>query len=278
VRRAAVGLLTACALAASAAPAAAERVDGATYRQLLAAAPRDRTALARLRAVTAVDGRAVALGRVLAGSDARVRARLAVLRANAAGDAAPAAGPRRAAAAILRGPDYRERKPGALARALSWLADLLSIPAGANGIAGLVAIGAVVAAVGALAALLLGSARRRSVRAALPADTAGALGVGSASADELDRRAAAAEGAGRLEDAMRLRLAAALTRLDADGVIAVRRDTTVGQVATSLRSHDFDLAADRFAGVVYGRRAPTAADAGELRDRLAASVAEARRR
>jgi hypothetical protein len=111
----------------------------------------------------------------------------------------------------------------------------------------------------------------------VPADAAGTLGVGSASAEELDRRAAAAESAGRYEDAMRLRLAAALTRLDAAGAIRVRRDTTVGQVARSLRSHDFDVAADSFAGVVYGRRPPTAGDASELRERLAATVSEAGR-
>ncbi len=74
---------------------------------------------------------------------------------------------------------------------------------------------------------------------------------------------------------MRLQLAAALTRLDAAGTIHVRRDTTVGQVARSLRSPHFDRAADGFAGVVYGRRPPTPADAAELREQLAATVAEA---
>ena len=102
--------------------------------------------------------------------------------------------------------------------------------------------------------------------------------MGSASAQELDRRAAAAEAAGRFEDAMRLRLAAALTRLDAAGAIRVRRDTTVGQVARSLGNKHFDAAAVGFADVVYGRRPPTAGDATELREQLAATVAEAARR
>ena len=106
----------------------------------------------------------------------------------------------------------------------------------------------------------------------------GALGVGSASAEELERRAAAAEAAGRFEEAMRLQLAAALTRLDEAGAIHVRRDTTVGQVARSLGSPHFDAAAVRFAGVVYGRRPPTPDDAADLRERLAATVAEAARR
>ena len=77
---------------------------------------------------------------------------------------------------------------------------------------------------------------------------------------------------------MRLQLAAALTRLDEAGAIHVRRDTTVGQVARSLGSPDFDAAAVRFAGVVYGRRPPTIDDAAELRERLAATWTEAVRR
>ena len=189
-----------------------------------------------------------------------------------AGDGAAA---RRAAAAILAGPDYRPRQAGVLARALAWLARLLSIPSGANGVFGLIVLGGAVAAVAALAALLLGSARRvrRRERTFNRAD--GAFGVGSATPEELERRAAAAEAAGRFEEAMRLQLAAALTRLDAAGTIRVRRDTTLGQVARSLRSQEFDAAADRFAGVVYGRRPPTAGDAADVRTHLAATVEEA---
>lgn len=274
--RLAVGLLTACALAALAAPAAAESVDRATYQRLVNAAASDPSALARLRAVTAVDGRAVDLRRVLAGSPARVRERAAVLRSGpgAARDAAVA---RRSAAAILAGADYRPRQPGLLARALSWLARLLSLPKGADGALGLVVLGAAVAAVAALAALLLGTARRVRRRERMLAGAEGTLGVGSATPEELERRASAAEAAGRLEEAMRLQLAAALTRLDAAGAIRVGPDTTLGQVARSLRSPDFDAAADRFAGVVYGRRTPTLHDATDLRERLAATVAEAGR-
>jgi hypothetical protein len=275
VRRAAVGLLTALALAASAASAAAEGVDGATYQRLLTAAPHDPAALARLRAVTAVDGRPVDLRRVLAGTDARVRERLAALRARSAAPAPSARESRRSAAAILAGSDYRTRQRGLFARALTWLGDLLSIPAGTSGVVGLMVIGGAVAAAAALAALLVGSARRRRRAQSVPADAAGALGVGSASAPELDRRAAVAEAAGRFEDAMRLRLAAALTRLDAAGAIRVRRDTTVGQVARSLGNTHFDAAAVGFADVVYGRRPPTAGDATALREQLAATVAEA---
>jgi hypothetical protein len=54
----------------------------------------------------------------------------------------------------------------------------------------------------------------------------------------------------------------------------VRPDTTLGQVARSLGSRSFDAAADGFAGVVYGRRPPTAGDAADLRRRLAATLDE----
>jgi hypothetical protein len=277
VKRFAVALLTACALAAPAAPAAAESVDGATYQQLVTRAASDPAALSRLRAVTAVDGRPVELRRVLAGSPARVGARLRALRA-ASGGTQGAGAARRSAAAILAGADYRPRQSGALARALSWLARLLSIPAGADGVVGLIVLGGAVAAVAALIALLLGSARRMRRRERGLAGAEGALGVGSASPEELERRAAVAEAAGRFEEAMRLQLAGALTRLDAAGALHVRRDTTLGQVARSLHSDDFDVAAERFAGVVYGRRPPTPDDAGEVRQRLAATVEEVARR
>jgi hypothetical protein len=276
VRRLAVGLLTAFALMATAATAPAERIDRATYERLLAAAPGDPAALQRLRGVTAVDGLPVGLRRVLTGSDARVRARLRALRASRPPAARDAAAARRSAAAILAGPDYRTHQAGALARLLSWLAGLLSIPSGASGIVGLVTVGGVVAAIAALLALAVGSARRAGRRERVSEHAAGALGVGSASAEELDRRADAAESAGRYEDAIRLRLAAALTRLDAAGAIRVRRDTTVDQIARSLRSQEFDAAAVSFSGVVYGRRPATAGDATEMRERLAATVAETR--
>jgi hypothetical protein len=276
VTRLAVGLLTACALAALTAPAAAESVDRATYQRLVSAAASDSSALSRLRAVTAVDGRAVDMRRVLTGSPARVRERLAALRPGP-GRPRDAAAARRSAAAILAGPDYRPRQPGLFARALSWLARLLSIPPGADGVLGLVVLGVAVAAVAALAALLLGTARRVRRRERMLTGAESALGVGSSTPEELERRASAAEAAGRLEEAMRLHLAAALTRLDAAGAIRVRPDTTLGQVARSLRSQNFDAAADRFAGVVYGRRPPTVHDATDLRERLAATVEEARR-
>jgi hypothetical protein len=278
VRRAAVGLLAALALAAPAAPATAERVGAATYQRLLTAAQQDPAALARLRGVTSVDGRPVDLRRVLDGTPGRVRERIAALRAPGSGRAPSARASRRSAAAILAGGSaYRTPERGALARALSWLAGLLSIPAGASGVVGLIVIGAAAAAVAALAALLVGSARRRTGGRRVPADAAGTLGVGSASAQELDRQAAAAEAAGRYEDAMRHRLAAALTRLDAAGAVRVRRDTTIGQVGRSLGSKHFDVAAVGFADVVYGRRPPTAGDATELREQLAATVAEVER-
>ena len=279
MRRLAVGLLTAFALAAAALPAAAESVDRATYGRLVATAQADPASLARLRGVTAVDGRPVDLRAALEGSPARVRARLAILREETPAGSPDAAGARRSAAGILAGADYRpDGGGGILSRALSWLADLLRIPAGAGGIAGLIVLGAAIAAIAGLVALVAGTARRARLRERRYAEGARALGVGSASPGELERLAAAAEAAGRLEEAMRLQLAAALTRLDDAGAIHVRRDTTVGQVARSLSSPHFDAAAERFAGVVYGRRPPSEGDAAELRADLTAAVEEAGRR
>ena len=164
--------LTACVIATPAAPAAAEAVDRATYQRLVNAADRDASALSRLRGVTAVDGRPVDLQRVLTGSPALVDARLAVLRTGP-GDPRGAAAARRSAAAILAGPDYRPEQAGVLARALSWLARLLSIPPGADGALGLIVLGGLVAAVAALIALVLGSARRVRRRERLSARAEG---------------------------------------------------------------------------------------------------------
>jgi hypothetical protein len=275
VRPVAVGLLAACALAALTASAAAQGIDRAGYERLVAAAAHDPAALARLRAVTDVAGQPVDLYRVLSGSPARVRARLAVLRAAPSARAPGAAASRHAAAAILAGPAYRPARPGALARALAWLARELSIPVGGNGVFGLVVLGLAAAVIAALGSLLVGAVRRSRRRGReSPGAGDGALGVGSASPEELERRASAAEAAGRFEEAMRLQLAAALTRLDAGGAIRVRRDTTIGEVSRSLHSQHFDAAAVRFAGVVYGRRPPTGDDALELRRQLAATLAE----
>jgi hypothetical protein len=272
----AVGVLAACVLACVLAlPASAEGVDRATYLRLVAAAGSDPAALARLRGVTAVDGLPVDLQRVLSGSTARVRARLAALRAAQPARPRDPAAARRSAAAILAGAGYRPSREGLFARALSWIGRKLRIPTGAAGLPGLIVLALVLAGVGGLVALVLGTLRRSQRRARSFQGENIAFGVGAASPEELERRAAAAEAAGRLEEAMRLQLAAALTRLDAAGTIHVRRDTTLGQVSKSLGSRDFDLAADRFAGVVYGRRPPTSSDAAELRERLSAALQEA---
>ena len=108
MRRVAVGLLTAFALAVAAAPAAAESVDGVTYERLVRVAPSDPAALERLRGVTSVDGRAVDLRAALDGSPARVRARLAELREEGPASSSDAGGARRSAADILAGEEDRK--------------------------------------------------------------------------------------------------------------------------------------------------------------------------
>ena len=250
MRRLAVGLLAACALA-GAGGSCGRRERG--RRHVPAARERGGERSRGARAAARRHGRRRPAGRVAARADrlARARGGAAARRCAHAHRAVPPTRRRRAARPPRSwpAPTTAPRHAGVLARALSWLARLLSIPAGADGVLGLIVLGVVVAAVGRA-----GGAAARARRAGCGGASAccsgreGAFGVGSADPEELERRASAAEAAGRFEEAMRLQLAAALTRLDAAGTIRVRRDTTLGQVARSLRSHDFDAAADRFAG------------------------------
>ena len=67
------------------------------------------------------------------------------------------------------------------------------------------------------------------------------------------------------------------TASPASSTAAGRRRSTTPPLYGSGSPH-FDAAAVRFAGVVYGRRPPTVADAAGLREQLAATVDEAARR
>ena len=83
----------------------------------------------------------------------------------------------------------------------------------------------------------------------------------------LERRADAAEAAGDLEAALRLRFRAGLLRLDARGAIEFRPSISTHEVRRALRSEDFDALAATFDDVVYGGRAADAADVAEARER-----------
>ncbi len=131
VRRLAVGLLTACALAAAGAPAAAESVDGATYQRL---SLRRSAILQRSRGCggsrpwTAGRPSFGASSPARPGACARVCKRCARLPGVRETPLRRAARPRRSWPAPTTG----TRQPGLIARALSWLARLAEHPVGSK--------------------------------------------------------------------------------------------------------------------------------------------------
>jgi hypothetical protein len=91
----------------------------------------------------------------------------------------------------------------------------------------------------------------------------------------LEREADAAERAGELERAIRLRFRAGLLRLHRARAIEFRESLTSGEVARKLRSADFDSLARAFDEIVYGRRVPRAPDVQEHREGWARVLAAA---
>ena len=84
-----------------------------------------------------------------------------------------------------------------------------------------------------------------------------AAGVGTDEAEdprELERAADAAERAGRLDEALRLRFRAGLLRLGARGAIRYRPSVTTNEVRRVLGSETFDELARTFEAVAYGGR------------------------
>jgi hypothetical protein len=130
---------------------------------------------------------------------------------------------------------------------------------------------------GVLAGIVWWVARRvltRRVRAAKEAAGSAAAPVDDPRA--LERQADAAEAAGDLETALRLRFRAGLLRLDARGAIEFRPSISTFEVRRALRSEDFDALASTFDDVVYGGRPPQGADVAAARERWPAVVSAAR--
>jgi hypothetical protein len=258
------------ALACAAAPARASEVSGTEFRSLASAASDDPAALDRLRDVDSVDGQRVDVEGALRGArgeaiDARLR-ELAGESEVVPGDRDPRADARDVLAerrfqdADLPGPFrgiirwLRDRVPD-----LGWLDDLL--PGGKS------VVWIVLAAI--LAGLTWYVARRfltTRVRASMAERQALA-----AARDEdpraLDRRADAAEAAGDLEAALRLRFRAGLLRLDARGAIDFRPSISTFEVRRALHDDDFDALAATFDDVVYGGRPPVPDDLASARER-----------
>jgi hypothetical protein len=130
-----------------------------------------------------------------------------------------------------------------------------------------------------LAALVAGVATlvaRRVLRGRVRAAEAAAAVEERDDARALERRADAAEAAGDLEAALRLRFRAGLLRLDARGAIEFRPSISTHEVRRALHSEDFDSLATTFDDVVYGGRPPAADDLSAARERWPRVVSGAR--
>ena len=82
----------------------------------------------------------------------------------------------------------------------------------------------------------------------------------------LEREADAAEGAGDLERALRLRFRAGILRMVERRELDDPANVTTGSLVRRLRSEAFAAGARAFDEVVYGRRAPTAEDLRKVRE------------
>lgn len=284
---AAVVVLATTTLVGGAGPASAEDVTTAELRRLAGEAREDPAALDRLLGVDAVDGRPVDLAAALDGVRGDdLDARLAELAQPPAGTpaAGTAADERELAADILSGRRYHPieaPKPfrGALEQLGEWLEPVLG-PVGRLLADVLDALPAWVLALAALAGLVVLATRlgRRRV---------GAGGVGAVPAggleDELDprlldRAADAAEAAGRLHEAYRLRFRAGVLRLHRAGAIDDAPSRTTAALAEQLRSSRFAHLAHDFDEVAYGERSVSADDLAGVRAEWSAVLEEAGRR
>ena len=262
--RASAAFLVALTVVLVAPPAgAAERESTEQVRALARRATSDPAALRELRQVRQVDGRPVDLGRALDGDGEAVAGRLRALAEDGSGqratDVAPAAA-RRDARQILESRKFQPAhtpRPfrGLLRRIGGWLRPLLERldrrwdGLWANALGRAVLAGGVVAAAVATSLVLVsrrgraGVRRTRSERRGRRDDPA-----------ELERRADAAERAGQLDLAFRLRFRAGLLRLDGEGALTYRPSLTTGELVRHLRSSTFADLAVAFDEIAYGGR------------------------
>ncbi|HWK29401.1 MAG TPA: DUF4129 domain-containing protein [Solirubrobacter sp.] len=269
-RRAAALLAVALLLVVAPAARAAD-VTAADFRALAAAAVDDPAALAQLRGVDAVDGVRVDVDGALRG--ARGDALDARLRALAAPAPPPSGDPRADARAVLAEDRFHGSKlPGPFKGVIGWIGDRLpDVKVPLDWLDDLLPGGRSVVWV-VLGALVLGAAwlvARRTLTTRVRHAEAQARAAAPASLDprELERRADAAELAGDLEAALRLRFRAGLLRLDARGAIEFRPSISTTEVRRAVHSEDFDALAATFDDVVYGGREPAADDLDAARER-----------
>lgn len=208
--------------------------------------------------------------------------------------------------AILRGAAYRAKQPPRpLDGLLSWLDDRMR-PVGrvlrpvgrflgrVFGPAGRViarvwdaTIGrlptplAILVVAAGIAAAIVAVARaveRRAAPATRESVTGAALRGDAPTPEALERDADAAERAGDLDTAVRLRFRAGLLRLERDArAITNRPGLTTREVRVRLASDRFEHVADTFEAVAYGGRDADGDDTTDAREQWPRIVAEARR-
>lgn len=281
-RIALVGLL---ALVLVAGPAQAQSVSGAQLRSLAERAAGDPRALAELRAVREVDGRPVDIRRALEGAEGpALAARLRTLAEGPGPAAVDASQARADAGHVLDGRRFKpSRAPRPLAgvlrtlgRWLQPLADRLGTlwePVSRSLGAQLALVGVVFLGAAIISLRLIG---RRGPHSLPRLRRGGAEGTGL-DPDDLERAAAAAEAAGDLDRAVRLRFVAGVLRLDRAGVISYRSSLTTGQLRARLRSPSFAELAAAFDEIAYGGRPAAPDDVAASRAGWSRVLAETRR-
>lgn len=291
VARAVAALAAVAALVLAPPPAGAGQPAGVEVtaddlRRLAARAASDPGAAEALRRVERVDGRPVDLGRALDGAAGdELAARLAALGADGAGAPPAASAARDQAAQILEGRRFNPSpvpRPfrGVLRRLGEW-ARPLTRPVGrlwaevADNALAAAALGTTVLVASALvAARLVG--RRSAAGIGRPRPPGGPERHDDP--EELERRAAAAEAAGDLRTALRLRFRAGLLRLDRAGAIVDRPALTTGELARHLSLPPLPELAAAFEEVAYGGRPATPDDVAAARAGWPRVVAGAGRR
>ena len=174
--------------------------------------------------------------------------------------------------------------PRPLRGPLQWLGDRLStlfdwIARVLSPVPGVVWLIVALAIVAAIVARIVTTARSRHVT---PAPGGRRYPIGDdddrEDADALDRAAGAAERAGDLEHAVRLRFRAGLLRLGDRGAITYRPSVTTREVRRALDSDTFDGLAGTFEEVTYGGRAAELPDIAAARREWPRVLDEAGRR
>lgn len=293
-------LAASAAFFATGTPAAAE--TAAEVRELARRADTDPAALNRLRGVTEVDGHPADFEQALEGAEGEeLSHRLDVIESSAGTprDGRPIVvteGAQREARRILDTPRYKPDEPprpfaGAIRRIGEWLEPVVR-PVGAAFSAIGRALSSIfedpwkVALVAALVVALAAILTSRSVgrRGRLAVYGAGGTVSGAATGDprgldpnKLDRQAEAAEAAGDLDRAFRLRFLAGVLRLDRAGVIEYKASATTGELVRAVHSTTFRPLARTFDEVAYGGRQPQPDDIARAKSDWPRVLEEARR-